>query len=119
MHRSKIAATRVVQKHEHPERPTGNIVRIRYAPQIATAKTATCWRSDVERRVEDEREHDRDREPQDDHDDLPAREVRDVVVERDGRAAAAAPESSPSRIRHSQPYGVKTMFMFRTSVQTM
>ena len=34
-----------------------------------------------------------------------------------GRRSAA--ESSPSRIRHSQPKGVKTMFMLRTSVQTM
>ena len=34
-----------------------------------------------------------------------------------GRSSAA--ESCPSRIRHSHPYGVKTMFMFRTSVQTM
>ena len=29
------------------------------------------------------------------------------------------PDSSPCRMRSSQPYGVKTMFMFRTSVQTM
>ncbi len=28
-------------------------------------------------------------------------------------------ENSPSRIRYSHPYGVKTMFMFRTSVQMM
>ena len=69
--------------------------------------------------MEREREHDRDRQVHEHHDELPAGEEAEVVVDRMQRAQQHAPTAAPSRIRYSQPYGVNTMFMFRTSVQTM
>ena len=70
-------------------------MRIRYAPQIATTKTRDLERPRVERRVEDEPEHGRDRQPEDDHDDLPAGEAADVVVQRMASAAASCRRQLP------------------------
>ena len=114
---SKIALTRVVQNVIIPSVDM-NIVRIRYAPQIAKKKTTTS--SSVGSSTGSKATH--SSAAIGSHSKIttgfqPAKAATSSCSGCSGRRSAA--ESSPSRIRHSQPYGVKTMFMFRTSVQTM
>ena len=95
-----------------------NIVRIRYAPQIATqnAATSAARRSNVgSKAIQSTAAIGSQRMIVTTF--QPAKPAMSSWMGWRGRSSAA--ESSPSRIRHSQPYGVKTMFMFRTSVQTM
>ena len=60
-----------------------------------------------------------DRQPEQDHDELPAGEEGEVVVDADAAAAAAARRAGPRGSAPPTRTGVNTMFMFRTSVQTM
>ena len=82
--RSKIAAPRVVQKQSIPS-ASWNIVRSRYAPQIATANTAISRRRGSRTGSKTRGEPDRERDPEHDDDDLPAGEEGDVVVQRQHR----------------------------------
>ena len=116
MYRSKMAAPRVVQK-QHPERLLQHRADQIRAPDRDREGDDLRGRR-AERRVEDERQPERDRQPEDDHDDLPARELGDVVVERQHR-----PQEVAVQVALADPVlpvrAPKTMFMFRTRVQTM
>ena len=95
-----------------------NIVRIRYAPQMATQNAAiSAARMSIEGSNAIQRTAAIGSQRMIVTTFQPAKPAMSSWIGWRGRSSAA--ESSPSRIRHSQPYGVKTMFMFRTSVQTM
>ena len=113
----KIGPTRVVQNDAIPRIQYG-IVRTRYAPQIATANTAMSigrtFSSGEKRSVRTAAIGS--------HMTIvtsfqPARRAMSRWIGKRGWSSMA--DSSPWRIRSSQPYGVKMMFIWRTKVQTM
>jgi hypothetical protein len=92
--------------------------RIRYAPQIATANTAASSGS-TENSGRNARQSTAAIGTQTATTTtfIPAKEARSWWIGWIG--CSSIPDSSPRRMRSSQPYGVNTMFIVRTSVQTM
>jgi hypothetical protein len=117
MYISNSGPTRVVQKVAMPT-VDWLTERIRYAPQMASPKTPISstvgaiwgWKSRASTAATgSQRTMTTTFQP--------ANAPMSETIGKSGRSSAA--ESCPSRMRHSQPYGVNTMFIDRTSVQTM
>ena len=117
MYSWKTGPTRVVQNVMSPSDDWFSD-RMRYAPRSETANTATAsglgfrtgWKMSARKNAIGS------------HSSIttgfqPRKNPRSSTIGNSGRRSCA--DRRPSRIRSSQPYGVKTMLMFRTSVQTM